>query len=118
MTHLASAPEVAVPFVIEKIRHVESLLDPREVDEADTAQEAFRTRSLKGLLIEKDPRIERPIAYRRAVALLARIGSPEAVDALELLASEAETGEIADLATAYLQAARTAEDTPLPRHVR
>ena len=83
----------------DKIGDVESLLDPTETEEA-TIQQTVRTRQLKALLIDKDPRIERRTAYHRAVAVLSQIGTPAAIEILDGLAN-ANRGEASELAAHF-----------------
>ena len=99
MAHLVAHPQEAIPLLRDKIGDVESLLDPTETEEA-TIQQTVRTRQLKALLIDKDPRIERRAAYHRAVAVLSQIGTPAAIEILDGLAN-ANRGEASELAAHF-----------------
>jgi WD40 repeat protein len=100
---LADQPQRTIPLIAEKLRGVHTLLDPNQVEEETSEEEARRMRRLGELLVKRDPSVERPLAARRAVALLVQFDSPESRTLLEELAAEHPEGDLGPLAKAALR---------------
>jgi hypothetical protein len=64
---------------------------------------------MKKLLITRDPRVESAIAVRRAIALLAQVGTPDAIALLNDLAQQDPKREVARLATTALERLKIAK---------
>ncbi len=58
---------------------------------------------MKTLLIHKDPKVESAIAVRRAVSLLAQIGTPDAIGLLKNLVEQDPKRDVGRIATAALK---------------
>ena len=87
---------------------VKTVVDLDRVAEGSSREEAQRRRRLTTLLVEKDPKVKLAIGVRRAVSLLAQIGTPAAVESLKELAKQGATTEMGRLATAALGRLRPA----------
>lgn len=96
---LLKRPDEAVKLITEKLQEVDELLDPNVVDEGVPEDEAARTRRLKRQLVDKDPAIETPTAYRRAVSLLYQLRTPAARALLEQLAAKDPDSELSRVAS-------------------
>lgn len=83
-------------------RACRSVVDPAHISSEDSPEERLRATRLKKLLAEKDPKVELEIAVRRAMAVLAQCGTPEARDVLRELANRDPVGDVSRLASAAL----------------
>ena len=57
---------------------------------------------MKRLLITKDPKVASAIAVRRAISLLAQIGTPAAIGLLKNLAEREPSRDVAQIAASAL----------------
>ncbi|MFN0052286.1 MAG: M56 family metallopeptidase, partial [Planctomycetales bacterium] len=99
---LSEVPDRAVALLAEKLRPVHSVVDPDILLEGNSPEESARIKRLKKVLAEKDPKVELAITVRRAVSLLAQLGTPEARRLLEELAERDSQGDLGRFATAAL----------------
>jgi hypothetical protein len=70
------------------------------VDEGEPYEEIQRLRRMKTLLVNKDQTIESAVAVRRAVSVLAQIGTPDAIRLLRDLAAQDPKKDVARFASA------------------
>ena len=99
---LLASPDRAASMLAENLRAVKTVVDLDRVAEGSSDEEAQRRRRLTTLLVEKDPKVKLAIGVRRAVSLLAQIGTPDAIESLKELAKQGATTEMGRLATAAL----------------
>jgi len=102
MWAISADPDRAAPFLAAKLRGVTKLMDPDEVEEGISKEEAKRRRRLKRLLIEREPALERRLTAQRAISLLANFKSPLAKQLLKELGTQDPDGEVGALAVAAL----------------
>ncbi len=100
---LSQMPDRAVALLAEKLRAVKTVIDLDRVDTRNSVEEIGRLRRMKTLLIHKDPKIESAIAVRRAVSLLAQIGTPDAIGLLKNLVEQDPKRDVGRIATAALK---------------
>jgi hypothetical protein len=102
MWALSGIPDRAVALLAEKLGPVKSVGDLDHVDAGIPREESERRRRMRAILIQKDPKLESAIAVRRAISLLAWIGTPDAIALLNDLAKRDPSGELGRFATAAL----------------
>ena len=85
---------------------VKTVVDLDRIAEGSSGEEAQRRRRLTRLLVEKDPKVKLAIGVKRAVSLLAQIGTPDAIELLKELAEQRPKSEIGRLAAASFARAR------------
>ena len=61
---------------------------------------------MKTLLVNKDPKVESAVAVRRAISLLAQLGTPDAIGLLNNLAEQDPKRDVGRFATAALDRLR------------
>jgi hypothetical protein len=81
---------------------VKTVIDLGRVDPQLSPEEDQRRRRMRAILIQKDPKLASAVAVRRAVSLLALIGTPDAIALLNDLAKQDPKGELGHRATAAL----------------
>ncbi len=96
---LSDSGDRAVELVAGKLRPVDSLVDPDQFDDGVSSDEYQRRSRMKRILAAEDPKVELTIVARRAISLLAQIGTPAAIQTLEDLAKRAPAGELSQIAT-------------------
>ncbi len=106
MWALSETPDRAVALLSEKLRQVKSVIDLDRVDSRNSDEETQRLRRMKTLLVQKDPKVESAVAVRRAISLLAQLGTPDAIGWLEDLARQDPKGDVSRFATAALERLR------------
>lgn len=84
-----------------------TVMDLDHIDEGKPREEIQRVRRMKKILVNKDPAIESAVAVRRAVSLLAQIGTPGAMGLLKDLAEREPKRDVARFAAAALDRAAT-----------
>lgn len=99
MYDLSQMPDRAVALLAEKLRSTGSVVDLYRLADEISVEEIQR---LKKRLAAKEPDIQRSVTVRRAVSLLAQLGTPEAIQTLKTLASQDPNGDVARLAAAAL----------------
>jgi len=102
MWALAEMPDRSVAMLAEKLRPVRTVIDLDRVAEGSSPEEIQRLRRMKKLLINKDPKVQSAVAVRRAISLLAQLGTPDAVGLLKNLAEQDPKRDVAQFATAAL----------------
>jgi hypothetical protein len=100
---LASVPERSLPFLAKKLRTINSVIDIDRASAGLSAEEASNQRRMKKLLVEKHTGVEQIITARRAFAVLAEIGTPEAVALLKEIAERDPDSEMSQLAAGTLR---------------
>ncbi len=110
MWALTDVPDRATALLAEKLRPLRTVIDLDRIEAGLPREEVQRRRRMKSLLIQKDPKVVSAVAARRAVSLLAQIGTPDALALLDELATRDPKGELGRLAAATRDRAR-----PLPR---
>ena len=108
MWGLSETPSRSVAMLAEKLRPVRSVIDTDHVDAGKPTEEVQRLRRMKKLLIDKDPTVESAIAVRRAISLLAQLGTAEAVEVLNELAGQDPKRDVGRFATAALERLKVA----------
>ena len=109
MFELFEIPDRAVTMLAQNLRAVKTLVDLDRIAEASSDEETQRRRRLAKLLVERDPKAKLAIGVRRAVSLLAQIGSPEAIASLKALSERSPKTDMARFAAAALERLRAAE---------
>ena len=100
MWALSEMPDRRVAMLAEKLRPVKTVIDLDRVDRGNPNEEIQRLRRMKTLLIEKDPKVESAVAVRRAISLLAQLGTPDAIGLLNNLAEHDPKRDVGRFATA------------------
>jgi len=100
---LASVPERSLPFLTEKLRSIHSVIDLDRASAGLSVDELSSQKRMKKLLVEKHTGVEETITVRRAIAVLAEIGTPEAVALLKEIAQRDPDGEMSQLAGTTLR---------------
>ena len=102
MWALSEMPDRAVAMLAEKLRPVRTVIDLDHVDEGNPPEEIQRLRRMKKLLIDKDPTVESAVAVRRAISLLAQLGTPDAIGLLNELTEQNPQRDVGRFASAAL----------------
>jgi RNA polymerase sigma factor (sigma-70 family) len=118
MWALSAIPDRTVTMLAEKLRPVTTVIDLDRVAAGTPDEEIQRLRRMKRLLIAKDPKVESAIAVRRAIALLAQIGTPEAIGLLNNLAEQDLQRDVGRFASAALARLKIATPTISPSSAR
>jgi hypothetical protein len=100
---LASVPARSLPFLTEKLRSIHSVIDLDRASAGLSADELSSQKRMKKLLVEKHTGVEETITVRRAIAVLAEIGTPEAVALLKEIAQRDPDSEMSQLAGTTLR---------------
>jgi hypothetical protein len=107
---LSDRPDRAVALLAEKLRPVKTVIDLDRVEGGISHEESQRRRRMRAILIQKDTKLVSALAVRRAVSLLAQIGTPEAIALLNDLAKQDPKGDLGRFASAALaRSVRTAK---------
>jgi hypothetical protein len=106
MWALSNIPDRAVALLTEKLQLVTSVVDPDRIGEGESPEENQRLKRMKRLRAEIDPNVELAVTIRRAVSLLAQLGTPAATRLLQDLAERDSDGEIGQFARAALKRVR------------
>jgi RNA polymerase sigma factor (sigma-70 family) len=106
MWALAEIPDRAVALLAEKLRLLRNVIDLDRIEAGLPRDEGERRRRMRSLLIQKDPKVISAVAARRALALLAQIGTPDAIALLDELAARDPRGDLGRLAAAARDRAR------------
>jgi WD domain, G-beta repeat len=118
MWALSAIPDRTVTMLAEKLRPVTTVIDLDRVAAGTSEEEIQRRRRMKKLLIAKDPKVESAIAVRRAISLLAWIGTPDAIGLLNNLAEQDPKRDVGRFATAALARLKIATPTISPSSAR
>jgi WD40 repeat protein len=108
MFALCGAPDRAVAMLAENLRQVRNVVDLDRIAEGSSEEEAQRRQRLTRLLVEKDPKVKLAIGVKRAVSLMAGLGTRAAIDVLKNLAEQQPKTEVGRFATAALERSRAA----------
>jgi WD40 repeat protein len=103
MWDLCNNPAEAVRLTAEQLRPVKTVMDTDHTDPGLSVEEARHRKQLQTLLISKDPKVERTLAVRRGIALLAQIGTADAIKTLREFAEEDANGYKGRTAAAALK---------------
>jgi hypothetical protein len=106
---LSEAPDRCVEMLAEKLRPVRTVIDLDHVEEGKPLEEIHRLRRMKKLLIDKDPAFESALTVRRAISLLAQLGTPEAAELLKALADQGPKRDVGRFSTDALHRLRKTE---------
>ena len=118
MWALSAIPDRTVTMLAEKLRPVTTVIDLDRVALGTSDEEIQRRRRMRKLLIAKDPKVESAIAVRRAISLLAWIGTPDAIGLLNNLAEQDPKRDVRRFATAALARLKIATPTISPSSAR
>ena len=77
MFALSEIPDRAVAMLAENLRPVKTVIDLDRIAEGSSDEEAQRRQRLTRLLVERDPKVKLAIGVKRAVSLLAQLGTPD-----------------------------------------
>jgi RNA polymerase sigma factor (sigma-70 family) len=102
MWALSEMPDRAVAMLAEKLRPVRTVIDLNRIAQGNSHEEIQRLRRLKEILINKDPKVESAVAARRAISLLAQLGTSDAIGLLNNLAEQVPKRDVGRFATAAL----------------
>ena len=102
MWALSEIPDRAVALLAEKLRPVKTVIDLDRVDSQLSPEENQRRRRMRAILIQKDPKVASAVAIRRAVSLLAQIGTSDEIALLNDLVRRDPKGDLGRLAAAAL----------------
>jgi HEAT repeat protein len=78
------------------------MLEPDPPTPPESVEEQYRLRELKTRLGDADKSVQRSITVRRAMSVLADIGSPEAIKVLKDLANQNPPSDVSQLAARTL----------------
>ena len=109
MFALSGIPDRAVAMLAENLRLMKTVVDLDRIAEGSSGEEAERRLRLTKLLVERDPKVKLAIGVKRAVSLLARIGTPAAIESLKKLAENGPNTDVGRFAAAALERSRAAE---------
>ena len=98
MWDLSESPDRTVAFLAERLQQVKAIMDPHLA----SIEEAERGDRLVKPLVKEGNGIERSVTVRRALSLLAQLGTPKATQLLKDLASQNPNGDLGRLAAAEL----------------
>jgi WD40 repeat protein len=99
MWKLTGKPEKAVELLAEKLEPVTTLVDVTRVTDGDSEEAKRRQQELLDQLSVNQPEVQSSLVYRRALAVLAQIGTPAARRVLqELTARQPATDDVNRLA--------------------
>ncbi|MFN0055034.1 MAG: hypothetical protein ACKV0T_22915, partial [Planctomycetales bacterium] len=100
---LSDAPGRATDLIAEKLRGVNSVVDPERLTPGESEEEAERRQRLTRLLAQRDSKVELALTVRRAISLLAQLETPAAQALLEELRSRDPRGDLGRMAAAALR---------------
>ncbi len=103
MLALASVPDRTVELLSDKLRSVQSVIDPEREGRHPSAEESERRTRMMQAMTERSPKVKSINTIRRAIALLINVGTPAARQVLEDLASRDPNGELGKLANSALK---------------
>jgi WD40 repeat protein len=103
---LSEIPDRAVPLIAEKLSRAKSIVSPDYVTAGLAPEEIRRLERLQRQLADGNPEVERAVTVRRAVSLLAQIGTPDARQLLEDVAARDPAGDLGRIATFALKQIR------------
>jgi len=106
LAHCLILPDRAVQLVAEKLRQVKSIVDPAQLSDEKSPEAAQRLDRLKKRLADNDPQIASAVTVRRAISLLAKIGTPAATRLLEDMQNRDVGGPLGQIAAAALKRVR------------
>jgi len=102
MWALSEMPDRSVAMLAEKLRPMRTVIDVDRVALGNSPEEIQRLRRMKKLLINKDPKVQSTVAVRRAISLLAQLGTPDAIGLLNNLADQDPKRDVWRFAAAAL----------------
>ena len=102
MWELSESPGRTVAYLSERLRQITAIKDP---DRASIDETAHENRLAKPLVKEKEG-TDRSVTVRRALSLLAQLGTPESTRLLKDLADQNPNGDLGRLAAAELARSR------------
>jgi WD40 repeat protein/predicted DNA-binding protein (UPF0251 family) len=100
MWALSDIPDRAVALLAEKLRPLRTIVDLDRIEAGLPRDECERRRRMRAILIQKDPKVVSAVAARRALSLLAQIGTADAIALLDELAARDPKGDLSRLAAA------------------
>ena len=103
MLALASVPDRTVELLTDKLRSVQSAIDPEREGRHPLAAESERRTRMMQAMTERSPKVKSVNTIRRAIALLIDARTPAARQLLEDLASRDPNGELGRLANSALK---------------
>jgi WD40 repeat protein len=109
MWKLRDAPERTVRLVAEKLRPVKDVIEPEREEKQLSVDEEYRLKQLKHLLDDKVETVQRSVTVRRAVSLLAEIGTPQAIKVLTDLAQQNPDSYVGRVAATTLERTKASE---------
>ena len=109
MWALSEIPDHTIAMLAEKLHPVRTVIDLDHVAAGGSDEEIQRLRRMKKLLIQKDAKVESAVAVRRAIALLAQLGTSDAIVLLNKLAEQDPSRDVGRFASAALQRLRIAK---------
>jgi WD40 repeat protein len=109
MWKLRDTPERTVPLIAEKLRPVKDVIEPEREEKQLSVDEEYRLKQLKHLLDDKVETVQRSVTVRRAVSLLAEIGTPQAIKVLTDLAQQNPDSYVGRVAATTLERTKASE---------
>jgi WD40 repeat protein len=103
MRKLTNAAEPAVALLGEKLRGIETIIDFDRVSTDATEDESRRQQELLNRLGDRDKAVARVMTVRRAISVLAQIGTADALHQLQELSKHAPNDDVKRLAAAALE---------------
>ncbi len=103
MFALLEIPDRAVAMLAENLRPIKTVVDLDRIADGNSDEEAKRRQRLTRLLVERDPKVKLAIGVKRAVSLLAQIGTPDAIALLKHFAEESPKTDVGRFAAAALE---------------
>jgi WD40 repeat protein len=105
---LSEIPDRAVALLAENLRPVKSVVDLDRIALGISTEEAQRRQRLAKMLVEKDPKVKLAVGVKRAMSLLAQLGTPEALALLKNLADQGPKTDMGRFAAAAIERSRAA----------
>lgn len=99
MWDLSEMPDRAVSLLAEKLRPIRTVVELDRLGAKKSVEEIDR---LKKRLADSEPYVQQAVTVRRALSLLAQLGTSEAIRTLKELAGQDPNGDVARLAAAAL----------------
>jgi hypothetical protein len=103
MWKLSTMPDQTVALLAEKLHAIKTVIDLDHAAEGISAEEAGRRRRLVQTAIAKHSGVEATVTVRRAISLLAELGTPSARELLNELADQKTNADIRQVAAAAIQ---------------
>jgi hypothetical protein len=100
---LSSQPEQSIKLLADALKRIEKVIDIDRASSEVTVEDARKQQELLKRLDSHDKSVARAITIRRAISVLAQLGTVDALDLLKELSQRAPNEDVRRLATAALE---------------